>query len=154
MGRHSGFIALRTAIAAGVEAVLVPEQEMNTDELMQVIARGGASKKSSTIVVVAEGCKTGSATQIAKMVDEKYPGYDTKVTVLGHLQRGGTPSCTDRELACRMGVAAVEGLMMGKHNDMVGIIGPHVIFTPLKEILETDKLINLDVFRINEILSV
>ena len=154
MGRHSGFIALRTAIAAGVEAVMVPEQEMSTDELMQVIERGGASKKSSTIVVVAEGCKTGSATQIAKMVEEKYPDYDTKVTVLGHLQRGGTPSCTDREIACRMGVAAVEGLMMGKGNDMVGIIGPHVTFTPLKEILETDKLINLDIFRINEILSV
>ena len=154
MGRHSGFIALRTAIAAGVEAVMVPEQEMSTDELMQVIERGGASKKSSTIVVVAEGCKTGSATQIAKMVEEKYPDYDTKVTVLGHLQRGGTPSCTDREIACRMGVAAVEGLMMGKSNDMVGIVGPHVTFMSFKEVLETDKLINLDVFRINEILSV
>ena len=107
MGRHSGFIALRTAIAAGVEAVMVPEQEMTIDELMQVIERGRASKKSSTMVVVAEGCKTGSASQIAKMVDEKYPEYDTKVTVLGHLQRGGSPSCTDREIACRMGVAAV-----------------------------------------------
>ena len=154
MGRHSGFIALRTAIAAGVEAVMVPEQEMSTDELMTVISRGGESKKSSTIVVVAEGCKTGSATEIAKMVSEKYTDYDTKVTVLGHLQRGGTPSCTDRELASRMGVAAVEGLMMGKTSDMVGIIWQHVTFTPLKEILEMDKMINLDVFRINEILSI
>ena len=106
------------------------------------------------MVVVAEGCKTGSASQIAKMVDEKYPEYDTKVTVLGHLQRGGSPSCTDREIACRMGVAAVEGLMMGKTCDMVGVIWQNVIFTPLKEMLEMDKLINLDVFRINEILSV
>jgi len=154
MGRHSGFIALRTAIAAGVEAVMVPEQEMSIEELMQVIERGGVSKKSSTIVVVAEGCKTGSATQIAKMVDEKYPDYDTKVTVLGHLQRGGTPSCTDRELACRMGVAAVEGLMQGKTNDMVGIVWQNVTFTPFKEMLDMDKFINLDVFRINEILSV
>ena len=88
------------------------------------------------------------------MVSEKYTDYDTKVTVLGHLQRGGTPSCTDRELASRMGVAAVEGLMMGKTSDMVGIIWQHVTFTPLKEILEMDKMINLDVFRINEILSI
>ena len=154
MGRHSGFIALRTAIAAGVEAVMIPEQEISIDELMLVIEKGAKYKKSSTIVVVAEGCRTGSANEIAKKVNEKYPDYDTKVTVLGHLQRGGTPSCTDRELASRMGVAAVEGLMMGKTSEMVGILWQHVTYTPLKEVLQMDKLIDLDVFRINEILSI
>ena len=154
MGRHSGFIALRTAIAAGVEAVMIPEQEMSIEELMNVIEKGARYKKSSTIVVVAEGCRTGSANEIAKKVNEKYPDYDTKVTVLGHLQRGGTPSCTDREIASRMGVAAVEGLMMGKTSEMVGILWQHVTYTPLKEVLQMDKLIDLDVFRINEILSI
>ena len=154
MGRHSGFIALRTAIAAGVEAVMIPEQEMSIEELMNVIEKGARYKKSSTIVVVAEGCRTGSANEIAKKVNEKYPDYDTKVTVLGHLQRGGTPSCTDREIASRMGVAAVEGLMMGKTSEMVGILWQHVTYTPLKEVLQMEKLIDLDVFRINEILSI
>ena len=154
MGRHSGFIALRTAIAAGVEAVMIPEQEISIEGLMKIIDKGGRNKKSSTIVVVAEGCRTGSATEIAKKVDEKYPEYDTKVTVLGHLQRGGTTSCTDRELASRMGVAAVEGLMMDKTCDMVGVLWHHVTYTPLKEVLNMDKLIDLDVFRINEILSI
>lgn len=154
MGRHSGFIALRTAIAAGVEAVMIPEQEMSMEELMAIIDRGSKSKKSSSIVVVAEGCKTGSATQLAQKVRENYPEYDAKVTVLGHIQRGGTPSCLDRELASRMGVAAVEGLMMGKTADMVGVIGQNVVYAPFAKLPELDKLINLDVFRINEILSI
>jgi 6-phosphofructokinase 1 len=123
MGRHSGFIALRTAIAAGVEAVMIPEQEISIEGLMKIIDKGGRNK-------------------------------NTKVTVLGHLQRGGTPSCTDRELASRMGVAAVEGLMMDKTCDMVGVLWHHVTYTPLKEVLNMDKLIDLDVFRINEILSI
>lgn len=154
MGRNSGFIALRTAIAAGVEAVMIPEQEISIHELMTSIDKGGKSQKASTIVVVAEGCKTGSATEIAKMVSEQYPDYDTKVTVLGHIQRGGTPSCLDRELASRMGVAAVEGLMMDKHCDMVGVINQQIAYTPLQVVMRTEKLINLDIFRINEILSV
>ena len=154
MGRHSGFIALRTAIAAGVEAVMIPEQEMSIEQLMAIIDKGAKTQKSSTIVVVAEGCKTGSATQIAKMVSEGYPQYDTKVTVLGHIQRGGTPSCLDRELASRMGVGAVEGLLMGKTSDMVGVIGQHVIYTPFAQLPQLEKLINLDAFRINEILSI
>jgi 6-phosphofructokinase 1 len=154
MGRHAGFIALRTAIAAGVEAVLIPEQEMSIKELIALIDKGAKSKKSSTIVVVAEGCRTGSATTIAKKVSKGYPQYDTKVTVLGHIQRGGTPSCLDRELASRMGVGAVEGLMMGKAAHMVGVIGQNVVYTPFNKLPEIDKLINLDAFRINEILSI
>jgi 6-phosphofructokinase 1 len=154
MGRHSGFIALRTAISAGVEAVIIPEMEMSLQQLMDMLAQGKANKKTSSLVVVAEGSKIGSATEIAAKVNEKFPEYDTKVTVLGHLQRGGIPTCTDREIASRMGVAAVEGLLMDKSGVMVGIINNQIAFTPFSEVVGFDKSVNLDLFRVNEILSV
>lgn len=152
MGRSTGFLALRSAIAAGVEMVLIPENEISIDDVMKSLEK--RHKKSSILVVVAEGYKTGNANVIAQKINEKFPEYDTKVTVLGHLQRGGSPSCLDRELASRLGVAAVEGFMMEKNAVMVGMSGNRLVYVPFDEVQEMEKPINLDLFRINEILSV
>jgi 6-phosphofructokinase 1 len=154
MGRDSGFIALRSAIAAGVEAVLIPEHLITIDELIDKLETGRQHKKTSSLVVVAEGGKSGNAMEIAEKVKQQFSHYDTKVTVLGHVQRGGTPSCTDREIAGKLGVAAVETLLMGKTGVMVGIINNNVAITPFEEIVVTKKPINLETFRINEILAV
>ena len=154
MGRDSGFIALRSAIAAGVEAVLIPEHLITIDELIDKLETGAQHKKSSSLVVVAEGGKSGNAMEIAEKVKKQFSHYDTKVTVLGHVQRGGTPSCTDREMAGKLGVAAVETLLMGNKGVMVGIINNNVAITPFEEIVATKKPISLETFRINEILAV
>ncbi len=154
MGRDSGFIALRSAIAAGVEAVLIPEHLITIDELIDKLETGAQHKKSSSLVVVAEGGKSGNAMEIAEKVKQQFSHYDTKVTVLGHVQRGGTPSCTDREMAGKLGVAAVESLLMGQTGVMVGIINNNVAITPFEDVVVTKKPISLETFRINEILAV
>jgi 6-phosphofructokinase 1 len=154
MGRDSGFIALRSAIAAGVEAVLIPEHLMTIDELINKLETGAHHKKTSSLVVVAEGGKSGNAMEIAEKVKKQFSYYDTKVTVLGHIQRGGSPSCADREIAGKLGVAAVETLLMGKTGVMVGIINNNLAITSFGDALVTKKVINLETFRINEILAV
>lgn len=154
MGRDSGFIALRSAIAAGVEAVLIPENLITISELINKLETGAKNKKTSSLVVVAEGGKSGNAMEIAAEVEKQFSYYDTKVTVLGHVQRGGTPSCTDREIAGKLGVAAVEALLMGRTGVMVGIINNNIAITPFEDVVATKKAINLEAFRINEILAV
>jgi 6-phosphofructokinase 1 len=154
MGRDCGFIALRSGIAAGVELIVIPEHHTNMEELIKSLSKEGRNKRSSALVVVAEGGKFGNAADIAKQVKVAYPDYDTKVTVLGHIQRGGSPSCTDREIASRMGVAAVEGFLQNKSGVMAGIINSKIVYTPFSDIVNTPKPIDLDIFRINEILSV
>ena len=154
MGRDSGFIALRSALAAGVEAVLIPEHLMTIDELINKLETGASNKKSSSLVVVAEGGKSGNATEIAHKVQEKFAHYDTKVTVLGHVQRGGTPSCLDREIAGKLGVGAVEALLMGNSGVMVGIVNNSIAITPFVDVVKIKKPFNLETFRINEILAV
>lgn len=154
MGRDSGFIALRAAIAAGVEAVLIPEHLITIDELINKLETGAKNKKTSSLVVVAEGGKSGNAMEIAAKVEAQFSHYDTKVTVLGHVQRGGTPSCTDREIAGKLGVAAVEAILMGKTGVMVGIINNNLAITAFEDVVKTKKSINLETFRINEILAV
>ncbi len=154
MGRDSGFIALRSAIAAGVEAVLIPEHLITIPELITKLETGAKNKKTSSLVVVAEGGKSGNAMEIAAKVEEQFSHYDTKVTVLGHVQRGGTPSCADREIASKLGVAAVEAILMGKTGVMVGIINNSLAITPFEDVVITKKVINLETFRINEILAV
>ena len=139
MGRDSGFIALRAAIAAGVEAVLIPEHLMTIEELINKLETGAKNKKSSSLVVVAEGGKSGNAMEIAAQVEQQFSHYDTKVTVLGHVQRGGTPSCADREIAGKLGVAAVETILMGKTGVMVGIINNGLAITPFAEVIEPKK---------------
>ena len=154
MGRDSGFIALRSAIAAGVEAVLIPEHLITISELISKLETGARNKKTSSLVVVAEGGKSGNAMEIAAKVEAQFSHYDTKVTVLGHVQRGGTPSCTDREIAGKLGVAAVEAILMGKTGVMVGIINNNLAITAFEDVVVTKKTINLETFRINEILAV
>lgn len=154
MGRDAGFIALKAGIATGAIAVLLPEVEQSIEDLVEVLERGAASNKTSSIVIVAEGDANGGAYEVARKVTEKYAQYETRVTVLGHIQRGGTPSAFDRVLASRMGVAAVEGLMSGMNDAAVGIVNDRVEYTPLLK-ASTEKVRPSDEeIRISQILSI
>jgi 6-phosphofructokinase 1 len=135
MGRDSGCIALRAGIAGGAEAVLLPERETAIDELIEKLSKQVKNKKSSSIVIVAEGDKNGGAYHVAARVKEKFDYYDSKVTILGHLQRGGSPSSFDRVLASRLGFAAVRALANGESRQMVGLRGNSIVLTPLEEAL-------------------
>ncbi|MFN3940275.1 MAG: 6-phosphofructokinase, partial [Chitinophagales bacterium] len=126
----AGFIALSCAIAGGAEAVVIPETETNIDNLIHILERGWYHKKSSAIVVVAEGDEAGGAYEIARIVKEKFMEYDTRVAVLGHIQRGGNPTVSDRILGSRLGAASVVALMEGKYNKMVGVRNSELVFTP------------------------
>lgn len=135
MGRDSGCLALRTAIASGAEAVLLPEKETSLKELITKLKFGVATKKSSSIVIVSEGNKYGGAYDIAKSIKKKFSHYDTKVTILGHLQRGGSPSGFDRILAGRLGFSAVKSIINGQTLKMVGLRGNEIKLTTLEEAL-------------------
>jgi 6-phosphofructokinase 1 len=154
MGRNSGFIALKSGIATGAIAIVLPEDEMSIDDLVQTLRASEESGKSSSIVIVAEGSKSGGAYEIAKKVTEKYAEYETRVSVLGHLQRGGAPSCYDRVLASRMGVAAVEGLLEGRKDVMIGIVNDRETYTPLSDAISKRNMPNRDELRIARILSI
>jgi len=156
MGRDSGFIALRAGIATGAIAVMLPEEEQSIDELITILEKGAASNKTSSIVIVAEGDENGGAYEVAKKVNAKYSAYDTKVTVLGHIQRGGVPNCWDRVLASRMGIAAVEGLRNGHSDVMVGIVNDKEVFTDIQEAVEKTKEVSIspEEFRMSKILSI
>jgi 6-phosphofructokinase 1 len=154
MGRNSGFIALKAGIATGAIAIVLPEDEMSIDDLIATLRASEESGKSSSIVLVAEGSKSGGAYEIAKKVTEKYSEYETRVSVLGHLQRGGAPSCYDRVMASRMGVAAVEGLLEGRKDVMIGIINDRETYTPLSEAINQRHMPNRDELRIARILSI
>ncbi len=153
MGRDAGFIALRTGIGVGAEAILVPETTTDFSHLMSVFERGWKRIKSSTIVVVAEGDEEGGAYKIAAKVKEKFPQYETRVCVLGHLQRGGSPSCADRVLASKLGIAAVEALLLGKKGVMVGEVNKEIIFTPFEKAVKHHMDVNGSMLRMLEILS-
>ncbi|MFN8276155.1 MAG: 6-phosphofructokinase [Chitinophagales bacterium] len=154
MGRDAGFIALRAGLAAGVETIVIPEQVFSYENLLRRMERNERTKQSSALVVVAEGNHLGNAQQLAEKVLATFPTYDTKVTVLGHVQRGGTPSCLDREIASRMGVVAVEAILMGKSDVMVGIVNNRAVLTPFQEVVKNRQPIPIELMRINEILSV
>lgn len=154
MGRDSGFIAAHAGVASGAIAVIVPERETTVEDLIEVLERGRLNKKTSSIVIVAEGGKTGGATNLAERVKAAYPIYDTKVTILGHIQRGGSPTVTDRVLASRFGVAAVEGLRNGKSACMVGVINGKVVYTPFAEAISDRLSLDRELLRITDILSI
>jgi 6-phosphofructokinase 1 len=154
MGRNSGFIALKAGIAAGAIAIVLPEDEMTSEELMQILRASEESGKSSSIVIVAEGAKGGTAYELANKVAAENPDYDTRVSVLGHLQRGGAPSCYDRVIASRMGVAAVEGLLQGRKDVMIGIVNDRETYTSLEEAITRANLPNRDELRIARILAI
>lgn len=134
MGRDSGYIAYRTGISSGAEAIYIPETETDLQHLFSILEKGWTRKKSSLIVVVAEGDEAGGAFKISEKVKEKFPQYDMAVCVLGHIQRGGSPTCADRTLASRLGVAAINALLNGEKNIMVGEIKGEIINTPLEKI--------------------
>ena len=155
MGRDAGHIALNTGIGAGAEEVLIPEEDMGLDRLLDSLKRSEKSGKSSSIVVVAEGDKTGkNVFEIAEYVEKNMPYYDGRVSVLGHMQRGGSPSCFDRVLASRMGVYAVEALLQGKSNMMVGMKSEEIIFSPLEKAMTGKSEINKDLIRVSDILTI
>ena len=155
MGRDAGHIALNTGIGAGAEEVLIPEEDMGLDRLLESLKRSEKSGKSSSIVVVAEGDKTGkNVFEIAEYVEKNMPYYDVRVSVLGHMQRGGSPSCFDRVLASRMGVYAVEALLEGKSNMMVGMIKEEMTLSPLEKAIKGKSEINKDLIRVSDILTI
>ncbi|MCJ8211746.1 6-phosphofructokinase [Mucilaginibacter sp. RS28] len=152
MGRDSGLIALRTGIAAGAEAILIPETKTDLNALYHKLEQG-RKDKSSKIVIVAEGEEAGGAFEIGKLIKDRFPNYDTRVSVLGHIQRGGRPSCQDRVLASRVGVAAVEALLKGHHNEMIGVINGEISYTPFESAIKHNTEINPALLKIVDILS-
>lgn len=152
MGRDSGFIAIACALASGAEYAMVPEKLQSIDELTRTL-KEASSSKSSSIVVVAEGDEEGNAFDIARRVKEQMPDRDIRVTVLGHLQRGGSPTVQDRILASRLGVASVEALLQGQRDAMLGLVNDRIVLTPFKEAIEGDKPIDPDLFRVLEVLA-
>jgi 6-phosphofructokinase 1 len=154
MGRDSGFIALGTGLAVGAEAVCIPERHMSTDDLVRLLDRNWRSSKSFSLVMVAEAGESGRTFKIAEEVSARLDYYDTKVTVLGHLQRGGSPSCLDRVLASRLGVAAIEGLLDGKTDVMAGVLNNKIAYTPLVDAFSKGQRIDEDLIRISNILSI
>ena len=153
MGRDTGFIAMHTGIAAGAEYVMVPERRENVNELVSVV-ENRSKEKGSCIVVVAEGDEEGGAFKLAAEVGKRCPQFDIRVSVLGHLQRGGSPTMADRLLAARLGAAAVEGLIAGKHNCVVGIVNGAITFTPHAKAIAQKKMIEPDLLRLLAILAV
>ena len=155
MGRDAGHIALNSGIGAGAEEVLIPEEDMGLERLLESLKRSEKSGKSSSIVVVAEGDKTGkNVLEIAEYIEKNLPYYEVRVSVLGHMQRGGSPSCFDRVLASRMGVYAVEALIDGKSNMMVGVKSEEIILSPLEKAIKGKSEINKDLIRVSDILSI
>jgi 6-phosphofructokinase 1 len=153
MGRDAGFIALRTAIATGAEAVLVPETSTNVAELIQNLRRNYENKKTSSIVVVAEGDDAGGAFEIARQVKAELTNHDIRVTVLGHVQRGGRPTCMERVLASRLGLEAVRGLLQGKGGHMVGQVDKKIVFTPFEKAIKHNQEMSPILLEMVEILA-
>ena len=155
MGRDAGHIALNAGIGAGAEEVLIPEQDLGLERLLESLKKSKASGKSSSIVVIAEGDKIGkNVFELKDYVEANLPEYEIRVSVLGHMQRGGAPSCYDRVLASRLGVKAVESLMEGKSNFMVGMLNDKVTLTPLLQAIKGDSAIDRELLRVCEIMSV
>jgi len=154
MGRDSGYIAAYTGLASGAVSILIPEKKSSSEDLMAILKKGQETNKSSAIVIVAEGNSWGNATEIAKEIKENHKEFDTKVTILGHIQRGGVPSCFDRNLASRLGVAAVEGLLNNKTNVMTGLVNNKIEYVPLEKAIAFKDTVDDEVIRIAEILSI
>ncbi len=142
MGRDAGFLALNGAIAAGAEAAIIPEISTEVDQLEQLINNGFRKSKNSSIVLVAESPVTGGAMALAERVKNEYPQYEVRVSILGHLQRGGSPTAHDRILASRMGAAAIDALLEDQRNVMIGISNDEIVYVPFSKATKKDKPIN------------
>lgn len=155
MGRDAGFIALNAGVGAGAEEILIPEEDLGLERMLQSLKRSKRSGKSSSIVVVAEGDKTGkNVFELAEYVEKNMPEYEVRVSVLGHMQRGGSPSCFDRVLASRMGVKAVELLLDNQTNLMVGINNNRIDTTNLEKAVKGHHKLNEELIRVSDIMSI
>lgn len=156
MGRDAGHIALNAGIGAGAEEILIPEEDLGLDRLIESLERSKKNGKTSSIVVVSEGDKTTGKNvfELKEYVEANLPEYDVRVSVLGHMQRGGSPSCFDRVLASRMGVKAVESLLEGKSNYMVGLINDKMALTPLEQAIKGNSEIDEELLRVSDITSI
>ncbi|MBB3123008.1 MULTISPECIES: 6-phosphofructokinase [Mesoflavibacter] len=154
MGRDAGHIALNVGVGAGAEEILIPEEDLGLDRLLESLRRSKQSGKSSSIVIVAEGDKTGkNVFELKDYVEENMEEYEVRVSVLGHMQRGGSPSCFDRVLASRMGVKAVESLLEGKSNYMVGLLKDEIVLTPLEQAVKGKSEIDHELIRVSDIMT-
>lgn len=155
MGRDSGYIAIQSGIGGGAEIVMVPETHTPLKKVVSTLKDGWSRSKSSSIVVVAEGDEAGNATDIANSIKEQVGDkLDIRVTTLGHIQRGGTPTAYDRILASRLGLGAVEGLLNGHKNEMAGIVNNELVYTPFIDTIKKRKPIHDDLLRMVHILSI
>ena len=154
MGRHAGDIAIRSGIAGGAVSVLVPEEDYDVDELVKKLTDSSENRQKSSLVVVAEGGQPGRSFKLASKVEKKLQKYECKVIVLGHIQRGGSPSVSDRVLASRMGVYAIEGLLDDKKDMMVGVVNRKVKFTSFDDIMSYEHKYSPELIRVAKILSI
>ena len=154
MGRDAGFLALNGAIAAGAEAAIIPEFSTEVDQLEEFIKQGFRKSKNSSIVLVAESELTGGAMHYAERVKNEYPEYDVRVTILGHLQRGGRPTAHDRIIASRMGVASIQALLEGQRNVMIGIENNKIVYVPFAKAIKNDKPIDRELVNVLHELSI
>ena len=154
MGRDAGFLALNGAIASGAEAAIIPEIATEVDQLEALIKNGFRKSKNSSIVLVAESPSTGGAMHLAERVKNEYPQYDVRVTILGHLQRGGSLTANDRILASRMGAAAIDALLDDQRNVMIGIRDDQIEYVPFNKAIKNDKPINRELLNTLRILSI
>ena len=154
MGRDAGFLALNGAIATGAEAAIIPEISTEVDQLAELNQSGFRKSKNSSIVLVAESPITGGAMALAERVKNEYPQYDVRVTILGHLQRGGSPTAVDRILASRMGAAAVDALLEDQRNVMIGIRNDEIVYVPFSKAIKNDKPINRELLNTLRRLSI
>lgn len=154
MGRDAGFLALNGAIASGCEAAIIPEISTEVDQLAELIQNGFRKSKNSSIVLVAESPITGGAMGMAERVKNEYPQYDVRVSILGHLQRGGSPTATDRILASRMGAAAIDALMEDQRNVMIGVHNDEIVYVPFFKAIKNDKPIDRTLLKTLRTLSI
>lgn len=154
MGRDAGFLAQNSAIASGAEAAIIPEDKTDIDQLEKFIGQGFRKSKSSSIVIVSESPKDGGVMRYAERVRQEYPQYDVRVSILGHLQRGGRPSAYDRILASRLGYACIEALQEGQRNIMVGIDDDRIVYVPINKAIKKDKPIDKELVSVLAVLSI
>ena len=154
MGHTAGYLALNSAIATGSEAAIIPEMDTEVDQLAELINHGFRKSKNSAIVIVAENPNTGGATALAERVKKEFPRYDARVTILGHIQRGGSPTAVDRILASRMGEAAIEAILDGQRNVMIGTMNGKIVYVPFSKAVKHDKGIDRGALELVKVLSI
>lgn len=154
MGRDAGFLALNSAVASGAEAAIIPEIQTEVDLLEELIQRGFRKSKNSSIVIVAESDATGGAIGVAERLKKEHPEYDARVTILGHIQRGGSPTASDRVLASRLGAAAIDALLDEQRSVMVGVVNDEVVYVPFNKAIKHEKDVNESLLDVLKVLSI